>query len=109
MAITLSSTTVTYNDGSTTTTNTPNATAALAVDAIGTYAWCVYTGNVTDRAPGFTIAGSSLKFSGGTAAQGTVSPSGSWRLMGALANYVTSTPKGVGVGSTTFSMWLRYA
>ena len=109
MSITLSSTTVTYNDGSTTTTNTPNATAALAVDAIGTYAYCVYTGNVTDRAPGFTIAGSSLKFSGGVTGTGDVAPSGSWRLMGALPNYVTSTPKGAGVGSTTFSMWLRYA
>ena len=109
MAITLSSSTVTYNDGSTTTTNTPNATAALAVDAIGTYAWCNYTGNVTDRAPGFTIAGSSLRFTGGTSETGTVVPSGSWRLMGALPNYPVSTPKGYVVASTKTSVWLRYA
>ena len=109
MATTISGTTVTYNDGSTTTTNTPNATAALAVDAIGTYAYCVYTGNVTDRAPGFTIAGSSLKFSGGVTGVGTVVPSGSWRLMGALPNYPVSTPKGYVVASTKTSVWLRYA
>jgi hypothetical protein len=111
MAMTLSSTTLTYNDGSTNTTNIQNTIAGLAVGVIGSYAFCNYNGNAAVRAPGFEIAGSSLMFAGMPGnTGGTVAPSGSWRLMGGLSSYPTSTPKGAGPpGHGTTSVWLRYA
>lgn len=108
MATTISGTTITYNDGSTTTTNTPNATAALAAGAIGSYAFCAYSPNVNTRAAGFTVAGSSLYYTsreGYNIAPGAGQPSGSWRLMGYLGS--TSVPKGTAVAMA--SLWLRYA
>ena len=110
MAITISGTTLTYNDGSTDTTDTENTTAALSAGAIGSYAQLRYPGNNTSRAAGFTIAGSSLFYStndgvGATSGQ----PGGSWRLMGALPSYVSNTPKGSGTAFTFNSVWLRYA
>ncbi len=109
MAITISGTTVTYNDNSTTTTNTPNATAALSAGAVGSYAMLFYPANNTTRAEGFTIAGSSLRYSNTSQLPGNT-PGGSWRLMGGLPSETSPTPKG---GSTTTtaktSVWLRYA
>lgn len=106
MPITISGTTLTYNDGSTDTTNTPNATAALSVGAVGTYAQLYYPGNTTDRAAGFTIAGSSLRYAPSQNDQAsTTAPPGSWRLMGALTS--SATPKSTAYWRT--SVWLRYA
>ena len=129
MAITLSSTTVTYNDGSTTTTNTPNATAALGAGAIGSYAQLSFPGNNANRTPGYEVAGSSLRYTtgGGIIGNGApgstpTTPGGSWRLMGELPAVYTPTapgsptPKGVSPTIPAFttyatggSVWLRYA
>jgi hypothetical protein len=107
MAITISGTTVTYNDNSTTTTNTPNATAALSAGAVGSYAMLFYPGNATDRAAGFTRAGSSLRYAATLGNTGSATaPPGSWRLMGAIHTY-TVTPKASAWTNT--SVWLRYA
>ncbi len=107
MPITISGSTVTFNDSSTQTTNVPNATAALSAGAVGTYAQLHYPGNGADRAAGFTIAGSSLRYAatlGNTSS--TSAPPGSWRLMGALHTY-TINPKAS--ARTDTSVWLRYA
>ncbi len=107
MATVISGTTITFNDNSTQTTNVPNATAALSVGAVGTYAQLFYPGNGTDRAAGFTIAGSSLRYAGTIGTTGsTTAPPGSWRLMGAL-HVGTSSPKATIYTNT--SVWLRYA
>jgi|LakMenEpi03Aug12_release.lakeMendotaPanAssembly.Ray.scaffolds.fasta_scaffold28120_17 hypothetical protein len=108
MAITISGTTLTYNDGSTDTTNTPNATAALSAGAVGSYAMLFYPGNATTRAEGFTIAGSSLRYSNTSATPGNT-PGGSWRLMGGLPSITNPTPKGTFTTHSTTSVWLRYA
>lgn len=100
MAITISGTTVTYNDASTTTTNTPNATAALGSGALGSYAMLTYPGNTAARADGFTLAGSSLRFSSTNGSVGAT-PAGSWRLMGSL--------QAAGKAWALTSVWLRYA
>jgi hypothetical protein len=110
MAITISGTTVTYNDSSTTTTNTPNATAALGAGALGSYAQLNYPGNTATRSEGFTIAGSSLRFSAADTPLSGGTPSGSWRLMGYLGSY--TIPGGKAPPSTGYaltSVWLRYA
>ena len=62
MAITISGTTVTYNDNSTTTTNTPNATAALSAGVIGSYALLSFPSPAAIRPEGTQIAGSSLRY-----------------------------------------------
>jgi len=107
MAITISGTTVTFNDSSTQTKNVPNSTADLSVGGVGTYAFLNYPGNNAARSAGFTIAGSSLNYAGeaATTLTGSGSPGGSWRLMGALTAY--SVPKGTTY--TSASVWLRYA
>jgi len=110
MAITISGTTLTYNDGSTDTTDTENTTAALSAGAIGSYAQLYYPGNSTSRAAGFTIAGSSLLYGATTPPVGSGAPPGSWRLMGALPSTTSPVPKGGSVTSYTYtSVWLRYA
>jgi hypothetical protein len=109
MAITISGTTVTYNDSSTTTTNTPNATAALTAGTLGSYAQLTYPGNAATRSADFTIAGSSLRYSDTISSVGGT-PSGSWRLMGNLGSFATGggkVPPGTGYAVT--SVWLRYA
>ncbi len=105
MAITISGTTVTFNDASTQTKNVPNSTADLSVGGVGTYAFLNYPGNNAARSAGFTIAGSSLTYSGVTPTFGSGSPPGSWRLMGSLNGY--TVPKGTAY--TSSSVWLRYA
>jgi hypothetical protein len=112
MPITISGTTVTFNDSSSQTTNVPNATAALSVGAIGTYALLNFPGNTTNRAPGFTQAGSSLRYAatvpGGTSIGGQenegTAPSGTWRLMGGMYSFSPS-PKSGAYART--SVWLR--
>jgi hypothetical protein len=108
MAITISGTTVTYNDATTQTTNVPNATAGLGADTIGTYALLTYPTNSATRSPGFTVAGSSLYFTD-TGAQLVQAASGSWRLMGGLLSYTSATPKGPATFHSRNSVWLRYA
>jgi hypothetical protein len=112
MPITISGTTVTFNDSSTQTTNVPNATAALTAGAIGTYAHLYYPGNSTDRSAGFTLAGSSLRYTsgGGFGVGPTAAPSGTWRLMGDIQGqtFYPGGPKGAGSVSGWFgSVWLR--
>jgi hypothetical protein len=105
MAITISGTTVTFNDLSTQTKNVPNSTADLSVGGVGTYAFLNYPGNLSARSAGFTIAGSSLQYAGVNPVGQSGSPGGSWRLMGALTAF--TTPKGTSY--TSASVWLRYA
>jgi hypothetical protein len=110
MAITISGTTLTYNDGSTDTTDTENTTAALSAGAVGSYAQLYYPGNAASRAAGFTIAGSSLLYATSTPTMGSGAPPGSWRLMGALPAITVPVPKGGTVTQYSFtSVWLRYA
>ena len=121
--MTISSTTLTYNDGSTNTTNIQNTTAGLSAGAIGSYAQLTFPGNGAARAPGYEVAGSSLRYTTGGNALGNgapgstpTTPGGSWRLMGelpAIYSPASPTPKGVTPASTTYatggSVWLRYA
>jgi hypothetical protein len=110
MAITISGTTLTYNDGSTDTTDTENTTAALSAGAIGSYAQLTYPGNAATRSEGFTVAGSSLRYSPADQNLAGGTPSGSWRLMGYLGSY--SVPGGKAPPTTAYaltSVWLRYA
>jgi hypothetical protein len=115
MAITISGTTVTFNDSSTQTTNVPNETAALSVGAVGTYAFLVFPSNTTARSAGFTVAGSSLRYSGvdgeGYNSQGYTpsgaTPGGTWRLMGQLVNSSVSVGKTTIAINPTTSVWLR--
>jgi len=119
MAITISGTTLTYNDGTTDTTDTENTTAALSAGAIGSYAQLMFPGNTAHRTPGYTIAGSSLRYATAPGLTGVptapTTPGGSWRLMGELPSFYTPpypTPKGTASGYTTYayvSVWLRYA
>lgn len=88
------------------TSNIPNVldtTAGASVGAKGTYAFCTLINNgSTDRAAGFTKAGSSLRYSNANA-NDSGSPSGSWRLMGRIAG-----ESGADTVKET-SLWLRYA
>jgi hypothetical protein len=111
MPTVISGTTITYNDSSTTTTNTPNATAALTAGTLGSYAQLRYPGNAAVRSADFTIAGSSLRYidSQGAGGEGGT-PGGSWRLMGNLGSFATGGGKvPPGTGYATTSVWLRYA
>jgi hypothetical protein len=80
-----------------TTAQVGSATAGLAVGAVGSYAFLYEPGSTSvGRSPGYTVAGSSLTYSAvGTNAPNGVSgnlclsstggsPSGTWRLMGAM-------------------------
>ena len=102
MGISISGTTLTFNDATTqttaataaalvTTTNVLNATAGASVGAVGTYAFLVDTTNSNSNvAAGSTIAGSSLRYGNlsidacGALSLGRYSgtPSGTWRIMG---------------------------
>jgi hypothetical protein len=123
MAMTLSSTTLTYNDGSTNTTNIQNTIAGLGAGTIGSYAQLSFPANDANRTPGYEVAGSSLRYTTGGAVLGNppngstpTTPGGSWRLMGELpAVYIpqSSSPKGTIPAFTSYStggsVWLRYA
>lgn len=103
MAITVSGTTITFNDGTTQTTaggapttdQVLTATAGASFGAVGTYAVLMNASATTVNAGG-TIAGSSLRYnseaasrspfsgygqSGGTWGGGGTAPSGTWRAM----------------------------
>lgn len=111
MAITVSGTTITFNDATTQTTaggavNTTTvlaATAGASVGAVGTYGF-FRIGTVATNAAGSTIAGSSLvyggvlTFCGQASISGSTSPSGTWRLMGYSVR---------ACGQTGGSVWLR--
>lgn len=100
MAVTVGGTSITFNDGTTqstaagavTTTQVLNATASASVGAVGSYAFLAHaSGGIVNI--GSTIAGSSLRYSGGASAvlistsenfssiTGTA-PAGTWRCMG---------------------------
>ena len=57
------------------------ATAGLAAGEVGTYAFCNFT-SLTTAAAGSTTAGSSLIFSNAQGANGSGTPTGTWRVMG---------------------------
>lgn len=75
-----------------TTTQVLNATAGASVGAVGTYAFLARpTSSGLDTTPGNTLAGSSLRYAGGSSWGGgqngvqgisTTAPSGTWRAMG---------------------------
>lgn len=74
--------------------------AALSVGAVGTYAMCTLINNTADLAAGSTVSGSNLRYSNASAvANGT--PSGSWRLMGRIANAASDS------SDRETSLWLR--
>lgn len=64
-----------------TTAQVGTATAGLAADAVGSYAFCNFL-SLTTAAAGTTTAGSSLIFSNAQGANGSGTPSGTWRVMG---------------------------
>ena len=126
MAVTVSGTSITFNDGTTqttaagapTTAQVLNATAGASVGAVGTYAFLGET-SATTTAPGATRAGSSLRYTTiATSAtfsiiagygypayavtSGTNAPSGTWRCMGwsQVGTYAC-------VGLTPATLWLR--
>lgn len=103
MAITVSGTTITFNDATTqttaatapTTAQVLSATAAATAGAVGTYAW-VANGANGSVAFGSTMAASAIKPSSTytlaccgrlTNYISTTSLSGTWRMMGATAGY----------------------
>lgn len=109
MATTISGTSITFNDGTVQSANAITSTAGALAGQLGSYAFLHYPSNTTDRAAGFTVAGSSLRYSASSdssaTSAGATAPPGSWRLMGNL--------HAVTVGKATYynrtSVWLRYA
>lgn len=123
MPITVSGTTITFNDATTqstaasapTTAQVLSATAGAAVGDVGTYATCVKI-NTGGLAAGATVAGSSLRYAQGagfTLSCGSwtasnpgggqpysTTPSGTWRCMGYLVSGGTAGP--TFVTGTTF-------
>ena len=119
MAITVSGTTITFNDGTTQTTAGGSvstatvlaATAGATVGDVGTYAMLSRTsGSVGSTAPGVTLAGSSLVYSGGLSVytggarnmNSTTVPAGTWRAMG--FQYAINACCSIAVTAT---LWLR--
>lgn len=66
------------------------ATAAAAADGVGTYAFLNFN-TTTTAAAGSTHAGSLLTFSNAQGANGSGTPSGTWRLMGRTGTTAAST------------------
>lgn len=110
MAITVSGTTITFNDGSTQTTSVLNATAAASVGAVGTYAMLSRpAGDTTQTLPGNTVSGSSMRYAGGYSKTNflmnaiyTTAPAGTWRCMGFQDGEVEC-----GLPSQSASLFLR--
>jgi hypothetical protein len=88
------------------TNNILSATAGASVGAVGTYAQ-LRTANITGPLaianPGSLFAGSALLYSTGGGSVSSISPSGTWMLVG----YLESLPSGSTGGSQRSSMWLR--
>lgn len=118
MAVTVGGTSITFNDGTVqstaagavTTTAVLNATAAASVGAVGSYAFLFDSFLVQNatRAPGSTLAGSSLRYSGAPSVEGkslnsSTSPAGTWRLMG----YSAGVANNYGLYDSKNSLWLR--
>lgn len=94
MTITVGGTAITFNDGTTqstaggtvNTTNVLAATAGASVGAVGTYAFMRITASTGNINPGGTLAGSSLRYGaqngGSTTAYSSITPAGTWRVMG---------------------------
>lgn len=77
-----------------------NATATGAAGAVGTYAFLRFI-TPTNGNPGDVYAGSALQYANANGnAPGSISPAGSWRLMG--------NTSAISVAQST-AMWLRYA
>lgn len=106
MAITVSGTTITFNDGTTqttaggapTTAQVLSATAGATAGAVGTYAFC-FEGNY--NTPGTTRAGSALRYSAGNGSLGGT-PGGTWRCMSYSSYSGCSFTAGSGA-----TLWLR--
>lgn len=111
MATTLRNTDILFNDGTTqstalSTTSVLNATAGAAVGAVGSYAFLSRFPSYSSYTPGTTVAGSSLKYSGGngTAITSSSIPAGTWRCMG----YALVQDDGSGgYAAISASLWLR--
>ena len=82
-----------------TTAQVGTATAGLAVGSVGSYALLKQTVTSAARSPGATRAGSGLDYTNAQGNGSTTSPSGTWRIMGAI-NSTT------GIAANT-SVWLR--
>jgi hypothetical protein len=121
MPTVISGTSITFNDNTVQSANAITSTAAALHGQLGSYAYLSLTGNTTARTPGFTVAGTSLKYVGdGVSGTGAVTqagwniesatvPPGSWRLMGALpVESVTSGKTTVTIYGRA-AVWLRYA
>lgn len=91
MAVTVSGTSITFNDATVqstaatapTTAQVLSATAAASVGAVGTYAFCRtadVAGNPGNANPGTTVSGSSLRYSNVGNVNGPT-PAGTWRCM----------------------------
>lgn len=93
MPVTINGTSgITFNDGTTQSTNVLNATAGASVGAVGTYAFLRYVVPISTTVnPGDTLAGSSLAYAAmattsiGVPSVGSAA-SGTWRLMGYMNN-----------------------
>ena len=88
------------------------ATAGLGAGAVGTYAFLWHAANSGVRAPGTTVAGSSLRYAndggnGAEAGNSTTAPAGTWRLMG-VNGWRNASAGGLG-GPHQTSVWLRIA
>ena len=121
MPTVISGTSITFNDNTVQSANAITSTAGALSGQLGTYAYLSLVANTTARAPGFTVAGTSLRFAG-SAAPGTSGiggpayalesatvPQGSWRLMGALPTETFTSGKSSTTVYGRASVWLRYA
>jgi len=84
--------------------------AALGAGGVGSYAFLWHAANSGVRAPGTTVAGSSLRYAndggnGAEAGNSTTAPAGTWRLMG-VNGWRNSGAGGFG-GPHQTSLWLR--
>jgi hypothetical protein len=85
-----------------------SVTAGASAEAVGTYAF-LWAATTATRAPGDTLAGSSLRWAndganGNEAGHSNTAPSGTWRLMGATGWRNGSSGFG---GPHQTSLWLR--
>ncbi len=97
MPITVAGTTITFNDGSTQSTNVLNAIAASSAGGVGTYAFLNKPrvgGNAGGGvSAGQTVAGSALRYSGGPPSGNSTlgsAPAGTWLCMGRMFNEYVS-------------------
>lgn len=81
MTVTVSGSSVTYNDGSSDTSNTFGMTASASSGGVGTYG-CLRQNTGSTYTNGSTIAGSSLQWTDCGDWSSGVYTSGTWRAMG---------------------------